>query len=199
MKILRRRRYVILWLPILAASLLLSACQWGWLQGGDTRHRLIVSVQDQKMLLLEDGQVVATYAISTAKRGIGDIPDSYMTPGGRMQVAEKIGAGAPLGAVFKDRLATGEVVAADAPGRDPVVTRILWLRGTELRNRNAYPRFIYIHGTPQESLLGTPASYGCIRMRSADIAELFERIDVGTVVDVIEKPDRPVDVQSSAT
>ncbi|MDP1980622.1 L,D-transpeptidase [Undibacterium sp.] len=174
-------------LLILAACLLVSACQWGWLQGSDSRHRLLISVPDQKMLLLEDGKPVATYAISTAKRGIGDMPDSYMTPGGRMQIAEKIGAGAPLGAVFKDRLATGEIVAADAPGRDPVVTRILWLRGTELRNRNAYPRFIYIHGTPQESLLGTPASYGCIRMRSVDIAELFGRVGVGAVVDVVDQ------------
>ena len=116
------------------------------------------------------------------------MPDSYMTPGGRMQIAEKIGAGVPLGSVFKDRKPTGEIVAADAPGRDPVVTRILWLRGTEQRNRNAYPRFIYIHGTPQESLLGTPASYGCIRMRSVDIAELFERVGVGAVVDVLEQP-----------
>lgn len=140
------------------------------------------------MVLLEDGKPLATYVISTAKRGIGDMPDSYMTPGGRMQIAEKIGAGVPLGSVFKDRKPTGEIVAADAPGRDPVVTRILWLRGTEQRNRNAYPRFIYIHGTPQESLLGTPASYGCIRMRSVDIAELFELVGVGAVVDVLEQP-----------
>ncbi|BBB59454.1 hypothetical protein UNDKW_1181 [Undibacterium sp. KW1] len=179
------RRHLIL---MLAASLLLSACQWGWLQGGDTRHQLLISVPEQKMVLLEDGKPVATYVISTAKRGIGDMPDSYMTPGGRMQIAEKIGAGVPLGSVFKDRKPTGEIVAADAPGRDPVVTRILWLRGTEVRNRNAYPRFIYIHGTPQESLLGTPASYGCIRMRSVDIAELFERVGVGAVVDVLEQP-----------
>ncbi|MFZ6656784.1 L,D-transpeptidase family protein [Undibacterium sp. TJN19] len=169
----------------LTVSLLLFGCQSGWFQQADTRHQLIISVPEQKMLVMEDGRQIASYPVSTAKRGIGDLPDSYMTPGGRMQVAEKIGAGMPLGTVFKDRKPTGEIVAADAPGRDPVVTRIFWLRGLEERNRNAYPRFIYIHGTPQESLLGTPASYGCIRMRSADIADLFERIGVGAQVDVV--------------
>lgn len=174
---------------ILLVSLLLTACQWSWLRPADTRHQLIISVANQNMRLFEDGRQVASYTISTAKRGIGDMPDSYMTPGGRMEIAEKIGAGMPLGMVFKDRLPTGEVVAADAPGRDPVVTRILWLRGTEERNRNAYQRYIYIHGTPQESLLGTPASYGCIRMRSSDIAELFERVGIGAVVDVVDEAD----------
>ncbi|WP_394780031.1 L,D-transpeptidase family protein [Undibacterium sp.] len=153
----------------------------------DTSHRLIVSVPEQKMVLLEKGVPVASYTISTAKRGIGDTPDSYQTPGGMMEIAEKIGAGSVIGTVFKDRKPTGEVVAPDAPGRDPVVTRILWLRGLEDQNRHAYERFIYIHGTPQESLLGNPASYGCIRMRSSDVSELFDRVGVGAQVLVTDQ------------
>lgn len=168
---------------LLLMAVFLSACQ---LNTGemlrDQRHRILISVPEQQMVLLEAGKIVARYPVSTAQRGIGDMPDSYMTPAGRMEVAEKIGGGMPAGTVFKDRIPTGEIVGIDAPGRDPVVTRILWLRGTEERNRNAYTRFIYIHGTPQESLLGTPASYGCIRMRSTDIITLFERIGPGTAV-----------------
>ena len=152
----------------------------------DTQHRIVVSVPEQKMRLFDNGKVIATYTISTAKRGIGDLPDSYMTPGGKMEIAEKFGAGMPVGTAFKDRVPTGEIVAIDAPGRDPVVTRILWLRGTEERNQHAYPRYIYIHGTPQESLLGNPASYGCIRMRSADIVELFDKVGIGAEVFVAE-------------
>ncbi|MBC3811776.1 L,D-transpeptidase [Undibacterium aquatile] len=152
----------------------------------DTQHRIVVSVPEQKMRLFDNGKVIATYTISTAKRGIGDLPDSYMTPGGKMEIAEKFGAGMPVGTAFKDRVPTGEIVAIDAPGRDPVVTRILWLRGTEERNQHAYQRYIYIHGTPQESLLGNPASYGCIRMRSADIVELFDKVDIGAEVFVAE-------------
>ncbi|MBC3918875.1 L,D-transpeptidase [Undibacterium sp. CY18W] len=172
----------------LMSALLLAGCQSTWFRSADTRHQLIISVSEQRMHVLEDGKEVASYPVSTAKRGVGDMPDSYMTPGGRMQVAEKFGDGMPMGTVFKDRKPTGEIVAVDAPGRDPVVTRIFWLRGLEERNRNAYPRFIYIHGTPQESLLGTPASFGCIRMRSVDIAELYERVGTGAQVDVIETP-----------
>lgn len=152
----------------------------------DTQHRIVVSVPEQKMRLFDNGKVIATYTISTAKRGIGDLPDSYMTPGGKMEIAEKFGAGMPVGTAFKDRVPTGEIVAIDAPGRDPVVTRILWLRGTEERNQHAYQRYIYIHGTPQESLLGNPASYGCIRMRSADIVELFDKVGIGAEVFVAE-------------
>ncbi|WP_229750871.1 L,D-transpeptidase [Undibacterium terreum] len=175
------------WTSIAVVLLLLTQTACSTLTALDTRHQLIVSVPDQKMILLENGTAVATYTISTAKKGIGDTPDSYKTPGGKMEVAEKIGAGSATGTVFKDRKPTGEIVGPDAPGRDPVVTRILWLRGLEEQNKNAYPRFIYIHGTPQESLLGNPASYGCIRMRSADVAELFDRIGVGALVTVTEQ------------
>jgi len=149
---------------------------------------LLVSVPEQKMLFIENGQEREFFLISTAKKGIGDVPDSYMTPAGTMEIAEKFGDNLALGSVLKDRVATGEVVPVEAPGRDPIITRILWLRGLEERNRNAYPRFIYIHGTPQESLLGTAASFGCIRMRSVDIVRLYDAIAVGAKVVVSEAP-----------
>jgi hypothetical protein len=149
---------------------------------------LIVSVTEQKMLFIENGQERDSFLISTAKKGIGDVPDSYMTPPGTLEIAEKFGDDLALGSVLKDRIATGEVVPVEAPGRDPIVTRVLWLRGLEERNRNAYPRFIYIHGTPQESLLGTAASFGCIRMRSTDIVRLYDAIALGAKVVVSEVP-----------
>jgi hypothetical protein len=102
-----------------------------------------------------------------------------------MEVAKMIGAGAPLGAVFKSRRQTGEVLKPDAPGRDPIVTRIIWLKGLEARNHNAFARCIYIHGTPEERNVGHPASFGCVRMKSADVARVFNVIGVGATVDII--------------
>ena len=154
----------------------------------DRDHTLIVSVPEQRLVLLEKGAPVASYRISTSRYGIGDSPGSYATPLGTLEVADMIGGNAPLGTVFKDRRPTGEVIKPNAPGRDPIVTRIIWLRGLEDRNRNAFARFIYIHGTPQENKLGRPASYGCIRMGSQDVADLFARIGVGAQVKVIETP-----------
>lgn len=151
----------------------------------DTRNQMIVSVRDQTMLLVTDGKPVKTYRISTSKFGLGDKPGSNRTPLGRMQVAQKIGDSAPKGAVFKSRRPTGEVLKPNAPGRDPIVTRIFWLKGAERYNQNAYNRFIYIHGTPEEKRLGTPASYGCIRMGSSDVADLFDRVGLGANVYVI--------------
>jgi lipoprotein-anchoring transpeptidase ErfK/SrfK len=145
---------------------------------------IVVSVPDQTLALINDGVVVARYRISTSKFGLGDRSGTYATPLGAMAVASKIGANAPLGAVFKNRRMTGEVLAPNAPGRDPIVSRILWLRGLEKANAHAYDRNIYIHGTPEERLIGRPASYGCIRMRSRDIADLFSRVGVGTRIEV---------------
>lgn len=156
--------------------------------GKDTRNKVIVSVNDQKMLLVHDGTPVKTYRISTSKFGVGDRPGSNCTPLGRLQVARKIGDNAPIGCVFKNRRPTGEVIKPNAPGRDPVVTRILWLTGTESRNRNTFRRTIYIHGTPEERRLGSPASYGCIRMGSRDVADLYNRIGHGTDVFIIREP-----------
>jgi lipoprotein-anchoring transpeptidase ErfK/SrfK len=89
---------------------------------------------------------------------------------------------------FKSREPTGEVVPVNAPGRDPIVTRILWLRGLEYRNRNAFDRMIYIHGTPEEAKIGEPSSYGCIRMRSKDVVALYKLIGVGARVDILNRP-----------
>jgi lipoprotein-anchoring transpeptidase ErfK/SrfK len=156
------------------------------MRGGDTR--ILVSVADQKMILLEDGAEVSRFPVSTSKFGLGDRWGSYATPLGTMQVAQKIGDRAREGAVFKERRLTGEVLPVNAPGRDPIVTRILWLRGLEPQNANCFQRCIYIHGTPEERLLGAPVSWGCIRMRSKDVVRVFDKVEVGTKVEVLQKP-----------
>lgn len=167
---------------------------------GDIRNKMIVSLRDQKMLLVRDGTPVRSYKISTSKFGIGDQPGSNCTPVGRLQVAKKIGDNAPIGSVFKSRRPTGEVIKPDAPGRDPVVTRIIWLAGTESRNQNAFRRTIYIHGTPEERRLGSPASFGCIRMGSRDVADLYGRIGTGADVFVIRGSIQPTNAnQDSAS
>ncbi len=154
----------------------------------DDRNQMIVSVRDQKMLLIRDGEPVKSYKVSTSKFGIGDEPGSNRTPLGTMRVARKIGGNAPMGTVFKSRRPTGEILKPNAPGRDPIVTRILWLAGTEDHNRNAYRRYIYIHGTPQASRLGTPASFGCIRMGCKDIVDLYNRVGTGANVTITRGP-----------
>jgi lipoprotein-anchoring transpeptidase ErfK/SrfK len=152
----------------------------------DHDHHIIVSVADQAMNVYFRDQLVARYDVSTSQFGVGDNPGTCATPLGRLSIAKKIGEGAPPGMVFKDRLPTGEILVPNAPGRDPIVTRILWLKGLEPQNRNAFGRYIYIHGTPVENQIGKPASYGCIRMRSQDIVQLFAAVGVGAQVDVIE-------------
>ncbi|GAA5494723.1 hypothetical protein Rhal01_00887 [Rubritalea halochordaticola] len=151
----------------------------------DSRSKMVVSVKDQTMVLTQDGQPVKAYKVSTSKYGLGDIHRSCRTPLGKMQVVRKIGGGAPSGAVFKSRRRTGEVIRPNAPGRDPIVTRIMWLKGLERCNRHAYERYIYIHGTPEERNIGRPVSYGCIRMTSSDVIDLYSRIGVGAQVEVV--------------
>ena len=147
---------------------------------------IIVSVADQELMLVQQGVATKRYKISTSKFGVGDQEGSYRTPLGTLEVAAKIGGRAPAGAVFKSRRLTGEILPPNAPGRDPIVSRILWLRGLQEGNRHAYDRAIYIHGTPVERLIGRPASYGCIRMRSRDVIDLYERVPVGTKLKVTE-------------
>src|SRR5437899_1391417 len=154
----------------------------------DTRHQIVISTREQKLAVLDRGNLMAIYSVSTSKFGLGDWRGSRFTPLGQLQIAEKIGGDAPPGAVFKDRRRTGEIVPPDSPGRDPIVTRILWLRGLEAQNSNAFTRDIYIHGTPEERLIGTPASYGCIRMRSSDIISLYGIVGVGAVVSIVNTP-----------
>jgi lipoprotein-anchoring transpeptidase ErfK/SrfK len=171
-------------LLLLAVALALGAC-------ADRAHVMKVSVADQKMAVYRHGQEIARYDVSTSKFGLGTRPGSNATPLGAMAVAKKIGGGAPVGMKFKDRKPTGEVVAVNAPGRDPIVTRILWLKGLEPQNKNTYSRTIYIHGTPEEKRIGTPASYGCIRMRSHDVVRLFDTVGEGARVEVFTAPLPP--------
>ena len=165
---------------LLALALLFSSCTTK-----DSDHRILVSVADQSLALYHRETLLGRFPISTSRFGLGDRPGSRATPLGRLEVAKKIGAGAPLGAVFKSRRQTGEVLRPDAPGRDPIVTRIIWLKGLELRNRHAFSRCIYIHGTPEERNVGHPASFGCVRMKSVDVLRVFNVIGVGATVDII--------------
>ncbi len=168
---------------VLASFLILSSCATK-----DTAHQVVISARDQKLAVLENGKLVATYPVSTSKYGLGDGRGSYRTPLGQMEVATKIGDGAAPGAVFKDRRRTGEIVGVNAAGRDPIVTRIIWLRGRERQNANAFSRDIYIHGTPEERNIGRPASYGCIRMRSVDVINLYSLIGTGAQVTIVDQP-----------
>ena len=131
-----------------------------------------------------------SYSISTAKNGIGEVEGSYCTPTGKFKIAEKIGDNLEFGSVLVDRESTGEIYNADLakknPDRDWILTRILWLDGIELHNQNTKNRFIYIHGSPDETQMGMPGSKGCIRMHNYDVIELFESIHTGEDVVIIK-------------
>ncbi len=173
-------------------------------------NEVIVSVQEQKLMLLQNGAKVTTYPVSTSKYGTGDGFGRMTTPVGAMKVAQKIGDHAPVGAVFHNRRFTGEILRPNAPGRDPIITRIIWLRGLQAENEHAFARAIYIHGTPEEKKIGRPASYGCIRMKSKDVTALYSQLPVGALVQVVpgklpkvqkarviykfQAPDAPVEV-----
>jgi len=171
-------------LPLIPFSLVVAIACGGAFHAA-AEPAVVVSIADQQLALVEDGSPVALFPVSTSRFGVGDRPGSYATPLGLLEIASKIGANAPLGTVFKSRIATQEILRPNARGRDPIVTRILWLRGLERRNARAYERAIYIHGTPVERLIGRPASYGCIRMRSRDVAHLFNAVSVGTRIAVV--------------
>jgi len=168
---------------VAAIALIISSCA-----APDTQHHIVISTREQKLALLDRSKLMAIYPVSTSKFGLGDWPGSSCTPLGKLEIAEKIGDDAPPGAVFKDRRRTGEIVVPDSPGRDPIVTRILWLRGREPQNANAFARDIYIHGTPEERNVGLPVSYGCIRMRSGDIINLYEIVGRGAEVTIVDAP-----------
>jgi lipoprotein-anchoring transpeptidase ErfK/SrfK len=143
----------------------------------------------------DDGRLVERYPVSTSKHGAGELRDSFKTPRGRHIVRAKIGADAPTGTVFRGRRPTGEIYSAELaraqPGRDWILTRILWLSGTEIgKNRlgrvDTMRRYVYLHGMPDGEPLGVPGSIGCIRMANRDIVELFDLVDCGTVVQIDE-------------
>lgn len=158
---------------------------------------LLISPSTQTLSFYKGDSLVKTYVISTAKNGLGCEAGSGKTPTGRHRVKEKFGEGKPLGAIFKARGFTGEIAEIYTDDtdiqEDPVTTRILWLEGLEEgKNKgpgvDSYYRYIYIHGTPEEGLLGQPASKGCIRMSNKDVIELFEMIPVGTPVNILNEP-----------
>jgi L,D-transpeptidase YbiS len=161
--------------------------------------RIEISIPAQTLVLFgDDGRELRRYQVSTAKNGPGEVRDSLCTPRGRHIVRAKIGAGQPANTVFVRRRPTGEIwtpqLGREFPGRDWILTRILWLSGCEpgfnrLGNVDTMRRFIYIHGSPDNVAMGTPGSIGCVRMRNADIVELFDRVSAGTPVDI--KADRP--------
>lgn len=152
---------------------------------------LRVSIAEQTLFLLEDGREVARWPVSTALKGAGELSGSLQTPRGAHIIRARIGAGAPAGAVFRGRRPTGEVwspeLAEAHPGRDWILSRILWLSGKEpgrnrLGNCDSMRRYIYIHGTPDNEPMGEPRSHGCIRMRNDDVIALFDEVPVYTPV-----------------
>lgn len=151
-----------------------------------------ISIAEQRLRLLDEaGAVLADYPVSTALNGPGEKKNSGCTPRGKHIVRAKIGAGKPLGTVFIGRRPTGELwspeLAAEHPARDFILTRILWLSGCEvgvnrLGDVDSMQRYIYIHGTPDTEPMGIARSHGCVRMRNADVIELFDRVPAGTPV-----------------
>lgn len=161
----------------------------------DAKHRIEINLSEQRLRLFAGKRLVMDVAVSTAKNGPGERMGSECTPRGAHVIRAKIGAGSAAGTVFVGRRPTGEVYSPELgeryPGRDWILTRILWLSGLEpgrnrLGERDTMRRYIYIHGTPDHVTLGKPGSRGCVRMRNRDIMELFERVPVGTPVMIIE-------------
>jgi lipoprotein-anchoring transpeptidase ErfK/SrfK len=150
-----------------------------------SRTNIHISIRDQRLTLKDGEMPIRTYPISTSRFGIGTEEGSMKTPTGRFRVAEKIGGEMPSDTVFQARVA---LKPSDPlpPTEDWVMSRILWLDGLDEHNANTRDRFIYIHGTKQEDKIGIPDSHGCVRMRNADVAELFTLVDEGTHV-IIEE------------
>ena len=169
----------------LALSILLAAARLSFSQSVATE--IIVSIPDQQLALIDRGKLISKYPISSSKFGLGDSNGSYRTPLGVLFVSAKLGDHLPAGAVIKNRTPTGEIVNPNAPSRDAIVSRVIWLRGMETQNRGARDRCIYIHGTPEERLIGRPASFGCIRMRSRDVIRLYDFAHIGMHVTVTQR------------
>lgn len=157
--------------------------------------KIVIHIPTQILYLFDDsGELVCRYGVSTGANGAGEERDSYCTPRGKHVIRAKIGAGQPVNMVFVRRRPTGEIytpaLGAAHPDRDWILTRILWLSGMERGyNRggscDTMRRYIYIHGTPDEVKMGKPGSHGCIRMRNADLLELFGRVTTGTQVEIV--------------
>lgn len=154
-----------------------------------------ISIADQTLALIEPGKANRVYLVSTAGNGPGEKTGSECTPRGRHVIRACIGAGQPVNTVFAGRRPTGEIYTPELynqqPGRDWILTRILWLSGCEpgfnrLGDVDTMRRYIYIHGTPYEQQIGTAVSRGCVRMRNEDIIDLFDRVAAGTAVEIHE-------------
>ena len=158
--------------------------------------RIEILISNQTLTLYnDDGGIIARYSVSTAANGAGCLKDSGCTPQGAHIIRAKIGADAPVNTVFVGRRPTGEIctpeLMAQYPNRDWILTRILWLSGTEigknrLGNVDTMQRYIYIHGTPDSTDIGKIGSHGCIRMRNSDVIELFDLVEAGTPVFISE-------------
>ncbi len=158
----------------------------------EIKHSIVVDVDIQTLRLLgNDGQVLLEAPISTARKGVGEINGSEQTPRGRHIIRAKIGARQPVNTIFVGRRSTNEIYTSELrqqhPGRDWILTRILWLSGTEpgknrLGNVDTMRRYVYIHGAPDEDEMGVPGSHGCIKMRNHDVIELFDRVALYTPV-----------------
>lgn len=158
--------------------------------------RIRISLPAQTLELFDDdGRLLRCYSVSTARNGAGEMNGSFCTPRGAHVIRARIGEGQPENTVFVRRRPTGEIwtpeLAGRFPGRDWILTRILWLSGLEpgfnrLGTVDTMRRFIYLHGSPDPVDMGTPGSIGCVRMRNADIIDLFDRVPVGTRVDIVE-------------
>jgi lipoprotein-anchoring transpeptidase ErfK/SrfK len=144
-----------------------------------------VSIRDQRLTLKESETPIRTYPVSTSRFGVGTEQGSMKTPTGRFRVAAKIGGDMPSGTVFQSRVPL-KPDDPPPPTEDLVMSRILWLDGLDKHNANTRDRFIYIHGTKHEDKIGIPASHGCVRMRNADVVELFDLVDEGAQV-IIEE------------
>jgi lipoprotein-anchoring transpeptidase ErfK/SrfK len=158
--------------------------------------KIIIRISTQTLELFDDGgTMLCRYFVSTAANGAGEVCGSYCTPRGKHVIRARIGAGCPENTVFVRRRPTGEIynpeLGAQFPERDWILTRILWLSGCEpgfnrLGSSDTMRRYIYIHGTPDSVPVGQPGSHGCIRMRNADLLELFAQVSAGTAVEIIE-------------
>ena len=164
-------------------------------EASNSQNYLDICIASQQLTVCGDGNKVLRYPVSTAKKGAGELMGSECTPRGWHRIRAKIGAGQPLDAVFRGRRATGEIYSPDLgqqyPQRDWILTRILWLGGLE-PGKNRYGkvdtawRYIYIHGCPDELITGCPDSHGCIRMKNADMQDLFNRVEIGLKVFIHE-------------
>jgi len=146
-------------------------------------HKIVIDIKTQSLKLTCDQREIFSAPVSTSRAGPGFEPGSFKTPTGVFRVYERIGENAPSGTTFVGRVPIEEPPAS---GDDLITSRILWLDGLERENANTKDRFIYIHGTNQEDLIGQPVSHGCVRMRNEDIIKLFEMVTVGTPVEIRE-------------